>query len=268
MRAVILAAGRGSRLGSLSELCPKPLLKLAGHSLLTRMLASLSVAGYGPVTLLTGYRADVLTAHAPTCRTVHNPRWEQTSIAESLLVAADAGALDRGAVVTYGDIVTEPAVFTALLAAPDADVCLPVNTAWLKLWQARMSNPLDDAERLLISPQGQLTDIGGIPTSLAEVYAQFMGILRLSPGGAADLTNFYRRALRQDAAAENWDITALLAAWLRAGGHATTVSVPGGWLEIDTPHDLAVYEELHAHEQLDDLCDLNTTAPEGAVHDA
>ncbi|MER6684621.1 phosphocholine cytidylyltransferase family protein [Streptomyces olivaceoviridis] len=261
MHAVILAAGRGSRLGPLSESRPKPLLPLAGIPLLTRLLHSLNTAGFHPVTLVTGYRAAELAAHAPHARTVHNPDWEHTSIAASLLTAADAGALDHGAIVTYGDIVVEPRVFTALMSAPPADVCLPVNTRWLELWQARMSEPLDDAERLLTDPDGRLTAIGGRPSGIDEVHAQFMGILRLSPTGARDLTAIYRTAVAKDPAAARWDTTALLAAWLTAGGRATTVPACGGWLEIDTPHDRDVYEQLHAANRLAGLCDLNTTVP-------
>jgi hypothetical protein len=130
-----------------------------------------------------------------------------------------------------------------------------------------MDSPLDDAERLRLDPEGRLLTIGGTPAGLDEVHAQFMGILRLSRAGAADLTGFYRQALSRDEAAARWDTTALLDAWLQAGGHAATVPVPGGWLEIDTPHDLAVYEDLHARGELDSLCDLNTTTPEGAVRD-
>jgi choline kinase len=261
VHAVILAAGRGSRLGPLSDRRPKPLLPLAGVPLLTRALTSLATAGCAPVTVVTGYRADALAAHAPACHTVHNPGWERSSIATSLLTAADAGVLDGGAVVTYGDTVTEPSVFAALLAAPAADVCLPVNTAWLRLWQARMDDPVADAERLLLGPAGQLLDIGGRAASITEVHAQFMGILRLSPSGAADLAGFYRDALTRDPAAVGWDTTALLAAWLKCGGTASTFPVSGGWLEIDTPGDLAVYESLHARGELATLCDLAATTP-------
>lgn len=270
MRAVILAAGRGSRLGPLTEALPKPLLPLVGIPLLTRLLRSLAAAGCEPVTLVTGYRAADLAAHAPGASTVHNPNWETTSIAASLLAAADAGALEHGVVVTYGDIVVEPRVFAALLAAPPADVCLPVNTRWLELWRARMSDPLEDAERLLTDQQGNLVDIGGKPAGLDEVHAQFMGILRLSPAGAADLAGFYHRAMAKTPAAARWDTTALLAAWLKAGGRATTVPAYGGWLEIDTAHDRAVYEQLHADGRLTGLCDLSTTHPahEGDATDA
>ncbi|WP_335940665.1 phosphocholine cytidylyltransferase family protein [Streptomyces sp. PTD5-9] len=261
MRAVILAAGRGSRLGPLSDSRPKPLLSLAGIPLLTRLLHSLNMAGCHLATLVTGYRAGELAAHVSHACTVHNPDWEHASIAASLLAAADAGALDHGAIVTYGDIVVEPRVFTALMAAPPADVCPPVNTRWLPLWQARMSEVLDDAERLLTAPDGRLLAIGGRPSGLGEVHAQFMGILRLSPAGARDLTAFYRAAVAKDPAAAGWDTTTLLAAWLTAGGRATTVPACGGWLEIDTPHDRDVYEQLHADGRLAGLCDLSTTVP-------
>lgn len=70
------------------------------------------------------------------CRTVeqarpaHNPHGESTSIAASLLAAADAGALDHGAIDTYGDIVVEPRVRTALLTAPpDPDITTTPQTS-------------------------------------------------------------------------------------------------------------------------------------------
>lgn len=266
MHAVILAAGRGSRLGPLSEQQPKPLLPLAGTTLLDRLLAGLRTAGCTPITLVTGYRADDLATHASRCGTVHNPDWEHTGIAASLLAAYNAGLLDEGGIVAYGDIVVEPSVFTTLLAtAADADLCMPINTRWLPLWQARMEHPLDDAERLRTATDGQLLDIGGIPDSLADVQAQFMGILRLSPAGATALAGFYRQAVLRNTAAARWDTTTLLAAWLRTGHQVATVQVPGGWLEIDTPRDLDVYEALHHRGELTALCDLSTTSVQGGT---
>jgi choline kinase len=269
VQAVILAAGRGSRLGDLTSDRPKPLLPLAGVPLLQRLLASLREAGLAPVTIVTGYRAGLIAAHAPGCVTIRNPRWRHTGIAASLLAAADAGTLARDdTIVTYADIVAEPAVFTAAVRAPAAPVCVPVNTGWLPLWQARMPDPLRDAERLILGENGTLLDIGGIPRSLDQIHAQFMGIIRLSPPGAASLAGFYRHARGRRESAARWDTTTLLASWLRAGGTAATVPVPGGWLEVDTPADRDCYETLHAAGQLASLCNLDATIPEGTTPDA
>jgi choline kinase len=269
VQAVILAAGRGSRLGDLTSDRPKPLLPLAGVPLLQRLLASLREAGLAPVTIVTGYRASLVSAHAPGCATIRNPRWRHTGIAASLLAAADAGTLARDdTIITYADIVAEPGVFTATAGAPAAPVLIPVNTRWLPLWQARMPDPLSDAERLILGDGGTLLDIGGIPASLDEVHAQFMGIVRLTPAGAASLAGFYRHAMARQDDAARWDTTTLLAAWLRSGGTAATVPVAGGWLEVDTPADRDRYETLHTAGQLSRLCNLDATFLEGPVSDA
>lgn len=269
MHAVILAAGRGSRLGDLTSRHPKPLLTLAGVPLLHRLLASLRSAGAGPVTIITGYQAGLLAAQAPGCATIRNHGWAHTGIAASLLAAADAGALSGDdTLVTYADIVAEPDVFTTTIRAPATPVLIPVNTRWLPLWQARMPDPLRDAERLILGEDGCLLDIGGTPRSLDEIDAQFMGIMRLSPAGAASLARFYRHARASRTGADRWDTTTLLSAWLHDGGTAATVPVPGGWLEVDTPADRDRYETLHATGQLTRLCDLDTTLPEGPICDA
>ncbi|MBT2417997.1 phosphocholine cytidylyltransferase family protein [Streptomyces sp. ISL-22] len=263
MRTVVLAAGRGSRLGELTDERPKSLVPLAGTPLLTRLLTSLRTAGVRDVTIVTGYRADLIAEAAPGCRTLHSARWARTNMAASLLVADDAGLLADGAVVSYADIVVEPRVLTALLDAPAAPVTLPVNTAWLDVWSQRMADPLADAERLILGDDGRLLDIGGTPAGLEEVHAQFMGLIRLDPDGARRLTGFYRDVLHDDPAAERWDTTTLLRSWLRQGGTASTVAVDGGWLEVDTPEDKARYEELHRTGRLDAICSLDIPQKEG-----
>jgi D-glycero-D-manno-heptose 1,7-bisphosphate phosphatase len=56
-QAVILAGGRGSRLGALTEATPKPLLPVAGRPFLLHLLERLAAQGFTEVRLLTGYLA-------------------------------------------------------------------------------------------------------------------------------------------------------------------------------------------------------------------
>ncbi|WP_328964204.1 phosphocholine cytidylyltransferase family protein [Streptomyces virginiae] len=263
MRTIILAAGRGSRLGPLTDQRPKSLVPLAGIPMLTRLLNALRTAGLSDITIVTGYQSDLIGKAAPDCRTLHSPRWAHTNMAASLLVAADAGLLEDGAVISYSDIVVEPRVLTTLLSAPSAPLTLPVNTAWLEVWSERMADPLADAERLILDANGRLLDIGGAPRGLHEVHAQFMGLLRLDPDGARQLISFYRDALGAEPAAERWDTTTLLSAWLNAGGTAHTVPVHGGWLEVDTPEDKDRYEQLHRLGRLAAICALDITERDG-----
>lgn len=62
MEAVILAAGRGSRLGALTQDRPKTLLPLQGHTLLSGILSSLLRHGITDVTLVLGFQPEKIIA--------------------------------------------------------------------------------------------------------------------------------------------------------------------------------------------------------------
>jgi len=55
MKAMILAAGRGKRMGNLTQTCPKPLLKVKGRCLLDWHLSKLSAAGFKDVVINVSY---------------------------------------------------------------------------------------------------------------------------------------------------------------------------------------------------------------------
>src|SRR5690349_12433010 len=60
MKAVILAAGRGTRMGGLTADVPKPMLRVAGRPILEGLLDRLVEAGYSQALVVTGYRAEVI----------------------------------------------------------------------------------------------------------------------------------------------------------------------------------------------------------------
>jgi len=62
MRAMILAAGRGTRMASLTKITPKPLLELGNESLLERQLRTLGAAGIRHVVINLSYRGDQIRA--------------------------------------------------------------------------------------------------------------------------------------------------------------------------------------------------------------
>ena len=120
MKAIILAAGRGSRLNPMTEGCPKCLTVLGDMTLIERQLSVLRGAGIDDIVIATGYRGDMLALEGT--RSVHNPDWPTTNMVETLFRAADQFGDDL--VVAYADIVYEPRVLAALLASPH-DVSVP-----------------------------------------------------------------------------------------------------------------------------------------------
>ncbi|MSP26114.1 MAG: phosphocholine cytidylyltransferase family protein [Myxococcales bacterium] len=129
MRALILAAGMGSRLLPLTAEVPKVLVELAGKSLLERMLARLYEAGASEAVVVTGYRRDAIEcwlerANLPLpVRTVHNEDYERLNNAHSVFVARDALA-GTEFVKLDGDLLLPAGLLERLLACPHPSAAL------------------------------------------------------------------------------------------------------------------------------------------------
>ena len=63
MKAVILAGGKGTRIGKLFPDLPKPMIPICGKPLLEWTVDSLTAQGITDITLIVGYKADVIQSH-------------------------------------------------------------------------------------------------------------------------------------------------------------------------------------------------------------
>ena len=114
-RAVILAAGRGSRLAPLTDALPKPLVPVSGVPIITTILDALHAAGISSITMVRGYRGaafDVLRATYPQIEFLDNPDWETSNNIASIAIAGRAGLLADSYVIEGDLYVANPAVIT------------------------------------------------------------------------------------------------------------------------------------------------------------
>lgn len=248
MKALILAAGRGSRLGPHTEALPKGFISLGGRPLIQQQLETLREAGVSEIAVVTGYRAETFADLGLT--TFHNPDWAQTNMVASLWQARDW--LRAGhCLVSYADILYEATLVRDLQARPEA-LLLPLNRHWRALWEARFANPLEDVESLRLHPDGRLAEIGQRVQSLDEVQAQFMGLLSIQPLGWQMLSAFLQQQSPQTLA--HLDMTALLQAMIQAGTPIQTLLTDTDWIELDDPEDLALYQNWLPQGRLQRLC--------------
>ena len=238
MKAIILAAGRGSRLHPYTESAPKCLTEIAGRSLIDRQIATLRHAGVTDIIIATGYLADQL--ELPGTQQVHNPDWATTNMVETLFVAdADFG---DDLIVTYSDIVYEPRVIEALLQS-DRDVSVIVDRQWHQYWEARFDDPLSDAESLKLNADLEILDIGNKVDDINEIEAQYIGLMRFQGNGVAQLRNARQRFFTEHRSwmdnrpVQKAYMTDLLSELILMGHTVHAVPVDNGWLEFDTVDD-------------------------------
>lgn len=251
MIALILAAGRGSRLRELTSNKPKCLVSLAGKPLLRWQYDALRAAGAQRLLIVRGYLAERLVPEAAglpsgAFETTANPLWEHSNMLSSLLCAGPwleeaFAAGEREAVISYADIVYPAAHVRALCDQGGATpISITFDAQWENLWRVRFADPLSDAESFA-SRDGFLCDIGRKPQSLDEIQGQYMGLLRVTAQGWQEIIAACR-ALGDDVA--RTDMTGFLR--LLMARHVPIAAVPmqGRWCEVDSQDDLRAYTEM------------------------
>ena len=257
MRAIILAAGQGTRLAPHTNDRPKCLVELAGKTMLSRQLAVLNNAEIADVILVGGYRADQLKPYASNI--ILNTDYASTNMVHSLFCAQSAMDGCDDILISYSDIVYEDHVLQALLNGPKGVSCA-VNTQWRALWQARMDDPLSDAESLRLAPDGRLLEIGRKATDYSQIEGQYMGLIKISAEQAPLLRGVYDDMATmpryEGVAHGRMYLTDFLQQLCDLGWPIHGVRVDGGWLEVDSVEDLEIYHNLFDSGQLDRFCKL------------
>jgi choline kinase len=237
MRAIILAAGRGSRMAGMTDDRPKCLVELCGQPLLHWQLESLRAAGVTEFAIVTGYRREMLAGQVQV--EFHNPRWAETNMLSSLVCAA-RWLESEPCIVSYSDIFYHSTAPSSLIAST-ADLAVSYDVNWRRLWESRFGDPLLDAETFRLDSKGILLEIGNKPLSVAEIEGQYMGLLRFSPAGWREVMRV-RSELSEDVV-DSMHMTGILQKVI-AAGQVPVQGIPfeGLWGEIDSPTDLDFYK--------------------------
>ena len=240
MKAIILAAGRGSRMKERTATLPKCLTELWGRTLLDWQLTALTEGGIKlrDIAIITGYKPESIRSRHKELTYFHNAAWETTNMVSTLMEAAD-WLSKYDVLVSYSDIYYTKAAVEALTIAK-ADLALTYYTNFLELWQARFDDPLSDIESFKLTAESNLREIGQKANSLAEIEGQYMGLLKFTPAGFQEIQALLPKLEKPLA---KTDMTALLSFLITQGLKIKAIPYDDVWLEVDTPEDLALYEK-------------------------
>jgi choline kinase len=247
MKAIIVAAGRGRRLGPETSEIPKCMVAVGGRSILHRQIDALRAAGATDFVIVRGYLGDRISAPGVSLRFVDNPEWQTNNILASLIFAAHE--MDGDFLFSYSDIVFAP-LHARLAAAAKGDVGLIIDRRWRDTYQGRVQHPVSEAELASVrtTAAGDIVDrVGKNVVSPEQAVGEFTGLAKFSAAGAASLKQVWKDAFAAGLEQPFGRAAHLRQAYLSDALNAmadrgTTLApllVDGQWREIDTEEDLA-----------------------------
>ena len=240
MRALILAAGDGGRLGDLTIDRPKPLVPLRGRPLIAYTLDSLAECGVIDVAVVVGYRARQVRAEVPELvrpgvrlSFIENTRFEEP--ASLSLAAAQSAFGDEPFLLVMADHMVSARLLRRLLAAAASHpgTCFVAADS-----SPHAQDYIDEATKLVISSNGQAQRDAAPVTAIGKGLGRWSAL----DTGAFVLSSDVWEAI--EAAPAACELSAVFGR-LAVQGKLLAADVSGAfWYDIDTVADFAEAERL------------------------
>jgi choline kinase len=244
MKAIIVAAGPGSRLRPLTEEKPKCLLEVGGKTILQWALDALRKNGVNDIVIVRGHKKHAI--NHPDIRYYYNPNYLENNILVSLFYAESE--MKDGFLFSYSDILYDEAIVRKLLQSKH-DISIVVDADWAKMYEKRTLHPTDEAELVRVK-DGKVIQISKFMNP-DVAHGEFIGLAKFSEKGAEILARNYKRCLdnswcgfkelqrfHDSTSFEKAYLTDILQELIDRGYPIHNVGIKGGWMEIDTLQDL------------------------------
>jgi len=249
MKAIILAAGMGTRLGKYTEDLPKCMLNFNGKPLIEQQVETLRRCGITDITIVRGYMPDKIKISG--VKYYLNADYSMTNMVETLFCAEkemDIGNND-GLLVCYADIIYEQKVLQKIISS-EVEVGVTVDEDYWEYWQARTAEPEKDMESLVID-KGKIIELGDTKCSRDKAKVRYVGLIKFSKKGLEALKKVYHEnKQRYFSLDQPWlrsksfkkaYMTCILQAIINSGQIVKPIIIQRGWLEFDTVEDYEKY---------------------------
>lgn len=228
MKAIILAAGKSTRLLPLTKDIPQCLLKVKGKTILEHQIGLLTKAGIKDIIVVTGYLANKVEAFCKKLgiKTLLNPFYSVSDMAMTLWVSKDE--LKNSFIFLYSDILFDSEIIKGLLKSK-GDFCLAIKKDGLR----------EEAEKVI--------EIGGLienvsKTKMKGENGEFIGAAKFSEKGAKKLIEELNKLAKEDL---NTSIIDVIDRLIKKGEVITAYNIKKAkFIDIDFPEDLDKAEKI------------------------
>jgi len=230
--AVILAAGRGTRLKAVTGDLPKPLLPLAGRPMIDHVVGHLREAGFGRFLVVVGYRHELFFDHFSSDASVTCVIQDPVDGTGSAARLAQGFAPDVPFLLIFSDIMAAPAdlagLWKRLTDDPHADAVLGVKDVD-DPWQGAAVYAENGVVTRIIEkpPKGTSTTRWNSAGVYAFRPAVFEALARLKPSQRGE-----------------YELTSAIVDLLDHSRRVLLHPLAGGWRDVGRPEDLDPAAEL------------------------
>lgn len=264
MKAIILAAGQGSRLKPLTNNLPKCMVDLFGKPLIKRQIEVFHSCGIKDISVITGYKKEKIVLE--DVYFFHNSEFNNTNMVETLFCAREK--LFDDVIISYGDIIFQKNILHELISSP-YDISVIVDKSWKKYWQKRFTNILTDAESMEMDNDGFIQSIGQKTENVDDICGQYIGLMKFSKNGINSVIEFYDNVkkisietgvnpLNDKLSFEKSYMTDFLQGLIDNGNKIKAINISNNWLELDTMDDFSLYNKLYKNKEIFEFYNPNT----------
>jgi L-glutamine-phosphate cytidylyltransferase len=233
MKAIILAAGKGSRLYPVTLDLPKGLLVIGGETILDRLIRQFKEFGIDDILLVVGYKKEKFKKHfGESVRYIEYKDYDKTNNLHTLWSVRDY--ISKDTIITFADLVLHDSVINKLMKSRN-DITVTVDTS--QVLDGTMKVEVDNDRLLSIKT-----------TTVEDASGNFIGLAKFSNSGCKMLVNEMSKLI-----SGNFDdyYTLALDKMSRRGEVINYCDISGiYWREIDTKDE---YDEVRSMNHISQL---------------
>ncbi len=230
MKAILLSAGRGSRLLPLTDSMPKCLLPVQDTTLLGYQLDVLQAAGIREATVVTGFmpglvEAEIAKRTGPLkAEPFFNPFFQVADNLASCWMVRER--MDGDFLLINGDTLFEPDLLKTVIDNPACSIQVTID-----------KKPVYDSDDMKVSLNGTKLKAIGKSLAPADTHAESIGMLRFMGTGPGLFRNKLEQMMRTQEGVAAWFLKAIDAISSTTGAVDTVLIAGKRWAEVDTVAD-------------------------------
>ena len=239
-KALVIAAGLGSRLKKHTKNLPKCMLDFGGKTLLQRQIDAYKKNSIKDIAVIKGYKKEKINYKG--IKYFENTDFKNNNILNSIFYAEDF--INGNIIISYSDILFDSTVVKRTLQS-NHDISVVVDIDWRGYYVGRKDHPISEAENVIFNSDNKVEKIGKINTGNEEVHGEFIGMIKLSNRGCEIFKEHFHRLkklywnkpFQRAVIFQKAYLTDFIQELVDIGIKVHCVIIESGWKEIDTVED-------------------------------